>query len=67
MATCEFLLSLPENQTGRFTMLANTVIEKSSYFRKGMVDDWVNHISKEMERKLDRIVEEKLKGSGLVL
>ncbi|CAD6234667.1 unnamed protein product [Miscanthus lutarioriparius] len=67
LCSFEKLSSLPENQTGRFTMLANTVIEKSWYFRKGMVGDWANHISMEMGRKLDCIVEEKLKGSGLVL
>ncbi|CAD6252074.1 unnamed protein product [Miscanthus lutarioriparius] len=41
-------------------------VKKSAYFRRGKVGDWVNHISDEMGRKLDYIVEEKLKGSGLV-
>jgi estrone sulfotransferase len=44
----------------------NVVVKKSAYFRKGKVADWVNHISEEMARKLDCIVEEKLQGSGLV-
>ena len=41
-------------------------VKKSAYFRRGKVGDWVNHISDELGRKLDYIVEEKLKGSGLV-
>ncbi|CAD6228013.1 unnamed protein product [Miscanthus lutarioriparius] len=59
--------SLSTNQTGEFARLGNIVIEKSSYFRKGKVGDWVNHMREEMGRKLNCIVEEKLKGSGLVL
>ena len=69
MRLCSFekLSSLSTNQTGEFARLGNIVIEKSSYFRKGKVGDWVNHMSEEMGRKLNCIVEEKLKGSGLVL
>ncbi|RCV38868.1 hypothetical protein SETIT_8G177100v2 [Setaria italica] len=44
----------------------SVVVKKSAYFRRGKVGDWVNHISEEMGRKLDDIVQEKLKGSGLV-
>ncbi|CAO2142244.1 unnamed protein product [Urochloa humidicola] len=44
----------------------NLAVKKSAYFRKAKVGDWVNHISEEMGRKLDNIVKEKLKGSGLV-
>jgi estrone sulfotransferase len=67
LCSFEKLSSFPGNQTGGFTMLGDTVIEKSSYFRKGKVGDRVNHISEEMGKKLDCIVKEKLKGSGLVL
>ncbi|KAL6654024.1 hypothetical protein ACP70R_007489 [Stipagrostis hirtigluma subsp. patula] len=35
------------------------------YFRKGAVGDWTNHMTPEMARRLDTIVEEKLRGSGL--
>jgi hydroxyjasmonate sulfotransferase len=42
------------------------VIEKSAFFRRGKVGDWANHMSEEMGRKLDMVVQEKLKGSGLV-
>ena len=54
--------SLSTNQTGEFARLGNIVIEKSSYFRKGKVGDRVNHMSEEeMGRKLNCIVEEKLR------
>ncbi|XP_051183900.1 cytosolic sulfotransferase 8-like [Lolium perenne] len=36
-----------------------------SYFRKGVVGDWVNHMTPEMACRMDAIVEEKLQGSGL--
>ncbi|GJN11080.1 hypothetical protein PR202_ga29246 [Eleusine coracana subsp. coracana] len=35
------------------------------YFRKGEVGDWANHMTPDMARRLDAIVEEKLSGSGL--
>uniref|UniRef100_A0ACD5XXH1 Uncharacterized protein n=1 Tax=Avena sativa TaxID=4498 RepID=A0ACD5XXH1_AVESA len=38
-----------------------------SYFRKGVVGDWVNHLTPEMAGRLDAIVEEKFHGSGLTL
>ncbi|CAL5003315.1 unnamed protein product [Urochloa decumbens] len=36
-----------------------------SYFRKGEDGDWVNHVTPDMARRLDAVVEEKLRGSGL--
>jgi hypothetical protein len=41
-------------------------LQYSSLFRKGKVGDWANHMSKEMGEELDRLVEDKFKGSGLV-
>ncbi|TKW18996.1 hypothetical protein SEVIR_5G469200v4 [Setaria viridis] len=66
---CSFdkLSSLDTNQTGDLIRRGNLIVEKSAFIRKGKVGDWVNHMSQEMGRKLDWIVEEKLKGTGLVL
>jgi hydroxyjasmonate sulfotransferase len=66
---CRFenLSSLETNQIGEVTRRGNVVFGRSAFFRKGKVGDWENHITQEMGRKMDRIVEEKLKGSGLVL
>ncbi|CAL5007622.1 unnamed protein product [Urochloa decumbens] len=36
-----------------------------SYFRKGEDGDWANHVTPDMARRLDAVVEEKLRGSGL--
>ncbi|CAM0908110.1 unnamed protein product [Alopecurus aequalis] len=36
-----------------------------TYFRKGAVGDWVNHMTPEMGRRIDAIVHDKLRGSGL--
>nr|CAB3458531.1 unnamed protein product [Digitaria exilis] len=38
----------------------------SSYFRRGEPGDWANHMTPEMARRLDAIMENKLQGSGLV-
>ncbi|CAL4997397.1 unnamed protein product [Urochloa decumbens] len=39
--------------------------KNSAFFRKGEVGDWKAHMTPEMARRLDAIVEEKLRGSGL--
>ncbi|RVX00415.1 Cytosolic sulfotransferase 1 [Vitis vinifera] len=38
---------------------------KDTFFRKGEIGDWKNHLTAEMADRLDRIIEEKFKGSGL--
>ncbi|KAJ1254558.1 hypothetical protein BS78_K033000 [Paspalum vaginatum] len=32
------------------------------FFRKGKVGDWVNHLTQDMVRKIDCVVEQKFKG-----
>uniref|UniRef100_A0ACD5TRJ9 Uncharacterized protein n=1 Tax=Avena sativa TaxID=4498 RepID=A0ACD5TRJ9_AVESA len=62
----ESLRNLDVNKTGGIEHAAsNVVIDHSSFFRKGKVGDWVNHMGKDMAEKLDRLVEDKFKGSGL--
>lgn len=41
--------------------------KNSAFFRKGEVGDWKKHMSPEMARRLDDVVEEKLRGSGMSL
>ena len=36
-----------------------------SYFRRGQAGDWANHMTPEMAGRLDAVMEEKLRGSGL--
>uniref|UniRef100_A0A0D9VJK3 Sulfotransferase n=1 Tax=Leersia perrieri TaxID=77586 RepID=A0A0D9VJK3_9ORYZ len=38
--------------------------KNSAFFRKGEVGDWKEHMTPEMARRLDGVVEEKLRGSG---
>ncbi|KAF3507035.1 hypothetical protein F2Q69_00000255 [Brassica cretica] len=40
-------------------------VDYKFFFRKGEVGDWKNHLTPEMESKIDTIIEEKLRGSGL--
>jgi len=39
--------------------------EKSSLFRKGEVGDWVNYLTPSMAQRMQKLMEEKLAGSGL--
>ncbi|KAK3416942.1 hypothetical protein EUGRSUZ_H02684 [Eucalyptus grandis] len=41
--------------------------ENKAFFRRGEVGDWANYLSSEMVDRTDRVVEEKLCGSGLRL
>jgi hypothetical protein len=64
---CSFqkLKNLPVNSSGTSDLAGWMPMEKSSYFRNGTVGDSANHLTQEMAHKLDCIVQEKLKGSGL--
>ncbi|KAK3122142.1 hypothetical protein QOZ80_8BG0665670 [Eleusine coracana subsp. coracana] len=64
---CSFqnLKGLPVNSTGKVDRIGGLPMENSSFFRCGKVGDWRNHLTEEMANKLDCIVQEKLKGSGL--
>ncbi|XP_037410031.1 flavonol 3-sulfotransferase-like [Triticum dicoccoides] len=64
---CSFdkLRSMPVNSSGVTDRIGGVPMENSSYFRAGKVGDWANHLTEEMSKKLDAIVEEKLRGSGL--
>ncbi|KAJ1256917.1 hypothetical protein BS78_K269200 [Paspalum vaginatum] len=65
LCSFENLTSLKVNQTGGVDHGNKIFVENSVFFRKGSVGDWANHMSEDMAEKLDRVVGEKLKGSGL--
>ncbi|RCV07799.1 hypothetical protein SETIT_1G274500v2 [Setaria italica] len=46
---------------------ASWSFKNSAFFRKGEVGDWKSHMTPEVAQRLDGIVEEKLRGSGLSL
>ncbi|KAF3531929.1 hypothetical protein DY000_02038432 [Brassica cretica] len=53
--------SLEVNKTGK----SINGIDYKNHFRKGIVGDWKNYLTPEMGNKIDMIMEEKLKYSGL--
>ncbi|PUZ66231.1 hypothetical protein GQ55_3G290900 [Panicum hallii var. hallii] len=65
LCSFEHLTSLKVNSTGVADLIGGFPMENSTYFRRGKVGDWENHLSAEMAQQLDSIVEEKLKGCGL--
>ncbi|XP_037424639.1 cytosolic sulfotransferase 5-like [Triticum dicoccoides] len=65
LCSFENLTSLKVNQTGGVDHGNKIYVENSVFFRKGKVGDWANHMSEEMAEKLDHVVEQMLKGSGL--
>ncbi|GJN15745.1 hypothetical protein PR202_gb02683 [Eleusine coracana subsp. coracana] len=65
LCSFENLKGLPVNSTGKADRIGGLLMENSSFFRSGKVGDWRNHLTEEMANKLDCIVQEKLKGSGL--
>jgi len=66
LCSFETLSGMENNRTGHLDCGDNTVIGKSTFFRKGKVGDWENHMTKEMGKKVDDVFQDKLKGSGLV-
>ncbi|CAH8341946.1 unnamed protein product [Eruca vesicaria subsp. sativa] len=55
------LSDLEANKTGKTL----NGVDYKFFFRKGEVGDWKNHLTPEMKSRIDMIIEEKLRGSGL--
>ncbi|KAL0891072.1 hypothetical protein Bca101_015055 [Brassica carinata] len=61
------MCSLPKLRSLDVNMTGESVngIDNKNHFRKGIVGDWKNYLTPEMGNKMDMIMEEKLKDSGL--
>ncbi|XBI51623.1 hypothetical protein VPH35_034111 [Triticum aestivum] len=62
LCSFETLTGLEVNQVGGVSHGNKVHVDNSVFYRKGEVGDWVNHMSREMGEKLDRIVQQKLQG-----
>uniref|UniRef100_A0ACD5URR9 Uncharacterized protein n=1 Tax=Avena sativa TaxID=4498 RepID=A0ACD5URR9_AVESA len=62
---CSFdhMTGLEATKDGK-TELVIGAVDNSSFFRRGVVADWKNHLSPEMAKKIDAITEAKFRGSG---
>lgn len=61
------LTGLAVNNEGEIKMVKRIPFPRKSYFRRGEVGDWRNHLSPEQAGRLDMITEAKLRGTGLKL
>ena len=64
LCSFENLSNLKANKIGALSV-RDISIRNDTFFRKGEFGDWKNHLTAEMADSLDRIIEEKFKGSGL--
>ncbi|TKW15853.1 hypothetical protein SEVIR_5G212100v4 [Setaria viridis] len=62
----ERMCGLEATKSGR-TELGTGAVENSFFFRRGVVGDWVNHLSPETARRIDDITRSKFEGSGLTV
>nr|CBX25459.1 hypothetical_protein [Oryza glaberrima] len=62
----ENMSGLEVNRSGTITIVDSTV-PNNTFFRRGVVGDWRNHLTPEMARRIDEITKSKFKGSGLLL
>ncbi|KAK9057787.1 hypothetical protein SSX86_022625 [Deinandra increscens subsp. villosa] len=66
VSLCSFenLSNLEVNKTGK---PKGGTLENRLYYRKGKDGDWKNHFTDEMKERIDKLMDEKLSGTGLVL
>ncbi|XP_004967901.1 cytosolic sulfotransferase 14 [Setaria italica] len=62
----EHMCGLEATKSGR-TVMGAISLENSIFFRRGVVGDWVNHLSPETARRIDDITRSKFEGSGLTV
>jgi hypothetical protein len=59
ICSIDTLKNMEGNKTG-----SQRTFRNDTFFRKGVAGDWTNHMTPAMAERLDKIVEEKLRGTG---
>ncbi|EMS53239.1 Flavonol 4'-sulfotransferase [Triticum urartu] len=59
------LESLKNQEVNRNGYMDGLKFPRKALFRKGVAGDWVNHMTPEMARRMDEIVADKLRATGL--
>ncbi|KAF5822383.1 putative Sulfotransferase domain, P-loop containing nucleoside triphosphate hydrolase [Helianthus annuus] len=67
LCSFENLSNLEVNNKGVEKFGSLVEVEKRDFFRKGEIGDWKNYLNEEMKERIDRITDDKFKGSGLSL
>ncbi|KAJ9565454.1 hypothetical protein OSB04_001420 [Centaurea solstitialis] len=67
LCSFENLSNLEVNKSGKHRPEEALSIENRLYFRKAKDGDWENYFTEEMKEKVDKLIDEKLSGTGLVL
>lgn len=69
VATIVELCCLPKLKSMEVNKSGNNYLamKNEAYFREGVIGDWSNHLTPEVARKLGKIVDDALRGSGLDL
>ncbi|CAN6275135.1 unnamed protein product [Urochloa humidicola] len=65
LCSFERMSGLEVTRAGKTEFAGGAALDNSSFFRRGVVGDWTNHLSVEMARRIDTITEAKFKGSGV--
>ncbi|RID55006.1 hypothetical protein BRARA_G02290 [Brassica rapa] len=66
LCSFETLKNLEVNKSDKEREDHPSPFTKSAYFRKGKTGDWVNYLTPDMAARIDGIMEEKFKGTGLL-
>ncbi|KAK4486853.1 hypothetical protein RD792_006161 [Penstemon davidsonii] len=62
MCSFQSLSGLEVNKTGKYYVHESYMLDNNTFFRKGNIGDWKNHMTPEMAKKIDGITAERLRG-----